>query len=96
MTPTEKVQESFNADNIRIEKGFVQVYWHKDSIGEWLPAAGGTMRGSVVRPRVERLVKRVLNNRDMLPMEFSENTVLMGELTPDGKFITHVMYRKEI
>tara|TARA_R110002096_G_scaffold66682_3_gene162240 strand:- start:5918 stop:6199 length:282 start_codon:yes stop_codon:yes gene_type:complete len=83
---TDLVREWFNADHIRVCDGTIQVYWHRDSRGIWVPADGGPMCGDFAKRRVSRLVERIEENRDMLPMEIMDHPIVSGEMSPDGKF----------
>lgn len=94
MTLTDKVREEFGRDNIRVQNGIIQVYWHFcTSRGAWAPLDGGPIYGEAARTSVHRLVQRILDNRDQLPIEIAGNIVLAGEMNPDGQFITHVAYK---
>lgn len=83
---TDLVREWFNADHIRVHNGTIQVYWHRDSRGPWVPADGGPMCGDVAKRRVSRIAQRIDENRDMLPMEIMDYPIVSGEMSPDGKF----------
>lgn len=87
LTPsTDGLRDYFRFDDIRIENGTIQIYYHNSQGKIWSSCDGGPIYGDLALERTKRRFIRIANNRELLPYGYKDMPIVIGEVGSDGKF----------